>query len=296
MKKITLLLVALTFVIFNVQAQDEELVSKKGFAILPEAGDIALGVDFAPFVNTLNFMGGTSTGPRMSFADGLSIFGKYYLEADMAVRVKFAFNSISTTKNGYVLDQNVIGATANDMVEDTETAGWSRYAFAVGAEMRRGHGRLQGYYGADFFFEYANGSAANQNASYTYGNAMDAANVSPASTNFGQTIGGIRTTEVVAGSAMSFGLRGFVGVEYFIAPKISLGGEVGWGVAYQIGNDGSETTEEWDAVSNSVKSITTKNGGMDDQFIVGTTGSTQGFFEQNNWLGLTGNINIIFHF
>ena len=299
MKKLTLLFVALAFIMINAQAQDDELVSKKGFKILPEAGDIAIGVDVAPFINTLNFMGGTSTGPKMSFGDNLSIFGKYYASADMAYRVKFAANSISTTKNNYVLDQNVLGATESDVVEDKASFNYTRVAISVGFEKRRGNGRLQGYYGADFFTEYANGTAGNTNFSATYGNAFETNHTSPVSTDFingGEVATGRRTVDVDAGSALGLGLRGFVGVEYFIAPKISLGGELGWGVAYQIGFDGSSTTEEWDAVSNSVKSVTTKNGGQDNQFVVGSTGATQGFFESNGWLGLTGNINIIFHF
>ncbi len=299
MKKLTLLFVTLTFIIVNVQAQDDELVSKKGFKILPEAGDIAIGVDVAPFINTLNFMGGTSTGPKMSFGDNLSIFGKYYANANMAYRVKFAMNRISSTENNYVLDQTVLGATENDVVEDKGTFCYSKIAVSVGFEKRRGNSRLQGYYGADFFFQYANGSVGNTNLTATYGNAFGPSNTTPVSTDFvngGEFATGKRTTEINAGSSLGLGLRGFVGVEYFIAPKISLGGELGWGAAYQIGFDGSETTEEWDAVSNTVKTITEKNGGQDNQFIIGSTGATQGFFETNGWLGLTGNINIIFHF
>jgi len=300
MKKITILAIALSFLTISIQAQEEELVSKKGFKILPEAGDIALGVDFAPFINTLNFMGGNSVGPTMSFADNLSIFGKYYLESDMAVRVKFAANSASTTKNNFVLDQNVLGATENDVVEDVAKYNYSQYAIALGVEMRRGKGRLQGYYGGDLFFEYANGNALNSDATITYGNAMDAFHTAPESTtnfNTGASANsGRRETKIDAGSTMGFGLRGFIGVEYFIAPKISLGGEVGWGLAYQMGSDGSTTTEEWDAAKGSIQEITTKNGGGDDQLIFGSTGSTQGFLENNGWVGLSGNINIIFHF
>ena len=279
MKKITLLVAALAFVVFNVQAQDEALVSKKGFTILPEQGDFAIGVDVAPFFSSLNFMSTGTTGPKMSFGDGLSVIGKYYASADMAYRVKFAANMSSTTQNTFVTDQTVLNPTAADVVEDKTTANLSHYALSVGFEKRRGSGRLQGYYGADFFTEYKNGSSSS-----TYGNALDA----------GHT--GIRTVDTDNGAALSFGLRGFVGVEYFIAPKISLGGELGWGVAYQMGFDGSATTEEWDAHANDVKSETVKNGGADDQFLLGSTGATQGFFETSGWLGLGGNVNIIFHF
>lgn len=301
MKKVTLLLLTLAFIVVNVQAQDDELVSKKGYKILPESGDIAIGVDFAPFINTLNFMGGTSVGPKMTFADGLSIFGKYYISDDMAVRAKFAFNHFSDTRNNFVIDQTVIEGTEDDVIEDEANFNYSRYALAVGVEMRRGNGRLQGYYGADLFFEYKSGGSGLNNMNYTvdYANAYGTDHINPVSTDFINDFEGnvgTRILEVQNGSAMGVGLRGFIGVEYFIAPKISLGGELGWGLAYQMGSDGETVTEEWDALNGKVNEITEKNGGQDDQFIIGTTGSSNGFFEQNQWLGLTGNINIIFHF
>jgi len=301
MKKITLLIASFTILCFSLQAQ-EELVSKKGFKILPEAGDIALGVDFAPFINTLNFMGGTSTGPRMSFGDGLSIFGKYYAKEDLAFRIKLAVNHVSNTENGYVIDQSIVGPGDGDVVMDEATFSYSRMSLGLGIEKRRGHGRLQGYYGADLFFELTDGAAGKVNSNYSveYANPYDAFHIDPSSTDFingGSFDNPKRITEVEQGYAMGFGLRAFIGVEYFIAPKISIGGELGWGAAYQIGFDGSTTSEEW--FEDKVRTTTVKNGGLDDQFIIGTTGSNQGFFENNGyntWLGLNGNINIIFHF
>lgn len=301
MKKITLLIASFTFLCFSLQAQNE-LVSKKGFKILPEAGDIALGVDFAPFINTLNFMGGTSTGPKMSFGDGLSIFGKYYATDNFAFRVKLAINHVANSERGYVIDQSIIGPGDGDLVMDEATFSYSRFSFGLGFEKRRGHGRLQGYYGADLFFELSDGGSgkANSNFSAEYANPYDAFHIDPSTSDFingGSTENPKRFTEINQGYAMGFGVRGFIGVEYFIAPKISIGGEVGWGVAYQMGFDGSTTTEEW--YNQSVRTTTVENGGLPDQFIVGTTGSTQGFFENNGyntWLGLNGNINIIFHF
>jgi len=298
MKKITLLAVAFAFFAFNVQAQDEELVSKKGYKILPESGDYAIGVDVAPFFQALNFMGGTSTGPKFSMSDGFSIFGKYYAEKDMAYRVKFVFNSVSTTKNFFVTDQTVLIPTPSDVVEDKGTYNYTMAALSFGFEKRRGQGRLQGFYGADFFVQYADGDATNQNFSATYGNEFSSDHTLPTSTVFAGTgdTPGTRTTKINQGGSLGLGLRAFVGVEYFFAPKISLGGEFGWGMAYQIGFNGEATTEEWDPVAGEVKSTTVKNGGQDNQFIFGSTGGTNEFFGANNWLGLNGAINLTFHF
>ena len=295
MKKITLLAIAFSFAILNLHAQDEELVSKKGFAILPEAGDYAIGVDFAPFVKTLNFMGGTSNGPSFDLSDGASIFGKYYTEKDMAYRVKFAFNSLTTNVSNYVTDESVLIPTPEDQIEDQGKFSYSQFALAVGFEKRRGKSRLQGYYGADFFLMYFNGSATNRNFKGTYGNDFSSDHTMPTSTAFVTSLKGYRTVEVKQGGQLGLGLRAFVGVEYFIAPKISIGGELGWGLAYAIGFDGYQIDEEWDAVAGEVKSTKVKTASA-NQFIVGSDASSNGFFEANSWLGLGGNINLIFHF
>ena len=50
MKKV-LLLVVCSFLFFGANAQDEPLTGEKGQLILPEAGDIGLGVNMIPFFN-----------------------------------------------------------------------------------------------------------------------------------------------------------------------------------------------------------------------------------------------------
>ncbi len=297
MKKITFLMALFTLSIFSVQAQNEELVSKKGFKILPEDGDYAIGVDFAPFINTLNFMGGTSTGPKMTLSDGLSIFGKRFVDDNTAYRVKFAYNrSIETLKN-YVLDESGITNTyPQDVVLDKGKFSYAQFYVAVGVEKRRGYGRLQGYYGGEIFVSTMNGTSANPNEDYTYGNEFAASNTNPISTtNFtsGASSGQFaRTTLIERGIAFGFGARGFVGVEYFFAPKISIGGEVGWGLAYVYQTEGSSKTESWDPIDGEVKTETEKVAGS-SSLVVGTDGATNTF---NGMTGLNGNINIIFHF
>ncbi len=46
-------------------------------------------------------------------------------------------------------------------------------------------------------------------------------------------------------TAGDFGLRGFVGVEYFVIPKISVGGEFGLGFMYSKVGEGYVNTESW---------------------------------------------------
>ena len=100
MKKSTLVLACLlgcsaTF------AQD--LTSKKGETILPEAGDWSIGVDAAPFLNYfgrfLSNAGGTA--PTFEFLDGslMHIVGKRYVDETTAQRaiLRLGFTSSSST-------------------------------------------------------------------------------------------------------------------------------------------------------------------------------------------------------
>ncbi len=298
MKKITLIVAAFGLSILSLNAQDE-LVNKNGLKILPETGDYAIGVDFAPFIKTLNF-NASNTAPAFKLGDGLSIFGKYFAEPKMAYRVKFALNHNSTTVGNYVTDQTVLIPEESDVVEDKAYSGYTQFALAVGFEKRRGHNRLQGYYGADVFVQYLDGDLNHANVSYEYGNGFSSTYTAPITTdfndpNFASAPDPNRLSELNQGANYIFGARAFVGAEYFLFPKLSIGGELGWGLGYGFQVDGSMTTEEWDLVNLEVKKTTVKKAGG-SQFLIGSDASGQGFFESNGWLGLGGNINLIFHF
>ncbi len=293
MKKITLIVAAFGLSILSLNAQDE-LVNKNGLKILPETGDYAIGVDFAPFIKTLNF-NASNTAPAFNLGDGVSIFGKYFAEPKMAYRVKFALNHNLTTIGQYVTDDQVLIPQPSDQVEDKGYYSYTQFAVAVGFEKRRGHNRLQGYYGADVFFQYADGNSTNPNFAAEYGNGFSTTHTNPTSFNFEATANGYRVVEINQGAGLAFGARAFVGAEYFLFPKLSIGGELGWGLGYGIQMDGSQTDEEWDNVSLEVKKTTVKKAGT-NQLLIGSDASGQGFFESNGWLGLGGNINLIFHF
>jgi hypothetical protein len=92
---------------------------------------------------------------------------------------------------------------------------------------------------------------------------MQPGNESPTSTiwNNGGGVGAVsgtssRDLEVSGGNYNGMGLRAFAGIEYFIAPKICIGTEFGWGIMY--GNTGSQTTktEYWDFINAPTTSTT----------------------------------------
>ena len=94
----------------------------------------------------------------------------------------------------------------------------------------------------------------------TYGNTMAATTTttqtaSPTSTPWTYTLGsttatggagaasGSRVTSDKSGKTFGIGVRGFIGAEYFIFPKISVGGEFGWGIGYSMTGASTQKTE-----------------------------------------------------
>lgn len=176
------------------------------------------------------------------------------------------------------------------VVADTRKVGSSNIVLGGGIEKRRGKTRLQGYYGGMLYISYA--SLSNK---YTYGNEINQNNTNPPAYDFKIPAniigGGERATIIKTGSTLGFGLVGFVGFEYFLFPKISLGAEYRWGLGFESTGDGSTTSEKWDAVKTQNNVQTRKTGGTSEFFI---DGSINGSRFRNTPIGASLNIN--FHF
>lgn len=255
-KQITTVAMALTLGLFTVNAQD--LTSKKGEPILPEEGDWGIGIDATPFLNYAgNFFGksNNNNAPTFNFiTSNQTIVGKYFKDATTAYRgaIRLGFGSNSTTG----LVQQDGQSDPNVTVEDKKTVSGNGIGLSGGIEFRKGKTRLQGYYGGELGIFIGGGKEK-----YTYGNAFSSSNTTPTTYNFGSNIiGSARATEIKYGSVFQFGLRGFIGAEYFVLPKMSIGGEFGWGLSFRSVGQGQTTTEFWDSTNGSVKTQTTKTG------------------------------------
>src|SRR4030095_3666410 len=113
------------------------------------------------------------------------------------------------------------GDTAATTLLKTSTSGMN-INLGAGMQYNRGKGRLRGIYG----FEASIGLSSFK-TTYDY-------NGTP---NNGAIL------EAKDGSGFSLGVRGFVGAEYFFAPKISISGEFGWGIAFSSVGEGESTFE-----------------------------------------------------
>ena len=273
MKK-TIMLCIVAFLTFSVVNAQDALVSKKGIPILPTGGDIAIGIDAIPFfkyVGNLHNTAVNNTVPAFNFKENMNIYGKYFLDDLTAVRVTLNLGFRNQEDREFVIkDGQGVTPDVNVTVEDVQNVKTSIVNIGAGLEKRRGYGRLQGFYGGELRFIYASG-----NTNYTYGNGFSASNVSPTSHDFGTNLPayGYRVNNVTLGNTIGGGLRGFIGADFFFAPKISIGGEFNWGVQYTKTGEGYGITENWDAPSGTINEDKVKvDGGSDFNLSTGNLG------------------------
>jgi hypothetical protein len=241
MKKVSLLFAACAITAGSF-AQDV-MKSKKGHVILPQAGDIALGFDAVPVIdfalNALDIMNNTGqSAQHPSYVSGFNqiIVGKYFLKDNMAVRGRLGINT--SRKTDKTFGDNPLTPSAVDpenVLISTTKVGTANYFLSAGVEMRRGHNRLQGYYGGELLLGLKSGSTKKiYEIDYTQAN-VDSASSMPLE----------RILSEKDGMSLTLGFRGFVGVEYFVLPKISIGAEFGWGLGIVTTPRGKVETEYW---------------------------------------------------
>jgi len=224
------------------------LTSKNGEPYLPQSADIGIGVDAYPFLYWAgNFFGKTNDNnpPSWRYPNNfLYISGKYFLNERTAIRAGLRIGFGSETRENYVSND----ATTNDpydRVKDTGKRSYNAIGITGGLELRRGATRVQGYYGAELGI-----AISGEKFTFTYGNTFNDSNHTPTSTTDWQSLtsGSVnqRVLESNPGSTFELGLRGFVGVEIFIFPKVSIGGEFGWGLGLSSRGEGTSKIEYWD--------------------------------------------------
>jgi hypothetical protein len=192
------------------------------------------------YIGNLFNQAGTNEAP--SFGNELAVFGKYFIENDQAIRARLFLEFSKTTykqtvPNDYELFANPTNAFATGV--DVKNDIRNDVSLSLGYEFRRGKGRLQGFYGADLLFGYK-----GFKTSYDYSNPMTSVNQAPSSYDFETQVSGrqsVRILESKRAPGLILGASAFTGVEYFITPLISIGGEVSFGFLYD--SNGEKQTE-----------------------------------------------------
>lgn len=269
---------------------------------LPEEGDWAIGIDVVPLLkyvgnafngsqeNEIESLGGSpftknnrNFRNRMLMPD-VSIMGKYMLTDEWALRANVGIMVRSEYDRRYVQDDKaaLLNPLNNDKVIDKAHHSRNGMSIAVGAEYRKGSKRVQGVFGAGLLFAFQ-----NDKTTYSWGNEMTTINQNPSiafDRNNETMLGDNRILKNNGqGSDFYTGITGSAGVEWFIAPKISLGAEVNLSLYYLFGN---QTYIESEGYNTSTQKIETRTDLVSP--------GNRGFYIGTESLG--GSLNMTFYF
>jgi len=255
MKKIALFLFVFPFLTCHANAQ--AITNKKGQNILPEAGNWAVGIDVVPvfkYAGNLFYNSSDSTSDFSPYYP-LTVFGKYVTKPHTATRVqaRLGFN----TGSNDTLVPKAGSTNPNELVSNQAKRTQTNILLAAGIEKRKGTTRVTGIYGVEGAF-----LLKTDKTKYTYGNDLDVTIQSNS-----------QLISDKSGTQFGFGIRGFLGVEYFIAPKLSLTAEYGWGPSVVSTGRGSQEFEVVDGNTTKTQITETSksfNFGFDNDINGGT--------------------------
>jgi hypothetical protein len=243
MKNIIILGLLMLFI--NVKAQEPAAtttatgpVSKSGVAILPAAGDFAIGIDALPYIN---FMGNifNNTDDQSLNPYSTNLYLRYHLSETDAIRVIVSVSDYASISRVYVQDDAARFAdpTSQAFVEDKTTSYVTDLNLNIAYQKSRGYGRLRGIYGA-----HVNCNIYDYSREYQYGNDFTAANTAP-STHFGNL--DERDVETKNGTQLTLGLGLLGGIEYYFMPKACIGFEIDLGYGFSYNGQGTRKTEQF---------------------------------------------------
>ncbi|MCX6184983.1 MAG: hypothetical protein NTX74_08100 [Flavobacterium sp.] len=225
MKKIILSAIAVCAFGF---ANAQDLKSKKGENYLPEAGDWAISFQANPFLvyfgqvaggNVPSTGGFTATSPVTN-----SFVGKKFITDKTATRY--------VANVGFGSNNFVGGAVPGGPVFATYKQSTLALSAGLGKEWRKGSTRLQGFYGAD-------------------------ATINFTSTKWSETNNLVANRSYDAGTTLGLGLNGFIGAEYFILPKMSIGAQYNYGL--NIASNGKSKYDDKDPATVDLEGKSTSN-------------------------------------
>jgi len=232
----------------------EVLKNDKGMTILPQAGDISVGVNLVPFMNYLgnigndNIVNGFPTSSFL-FDGGTTVFFRYYNSDNSAIRVKLGIDYENSATDIYVQDDAAVYADplSELQVVDRMINMEHGYMVSLGYELYRGKGRLRAGYGAELSFGYY-----NYKREFEYGNQFTEVNTAPTYYNFStfSTMNSNRRAITDQNqTGIGFGGNIFLNIEYFFLPNIAIGTEFAVGPYFTKGGQMSHTDEYWNGSS-----------------------------------------------
>lgn len=282
MKKVIILIITGIVSAGVMSAQDG---ARPDRVYVPESGDFAIGFDASPLFryvgnlfngNTANTFTGLAGTPFTSNYDyfqsdimpAVSIMAKYMLTDEFALRanvgllVRSASDRYFAADDAALLDNPLSEAKVTDVLTTNRTG----VSLMLGGEYRLGKRRVQGVFGFGVLF-----AMQNLGEKYKYGNALTSVNQNPSTGIQGSVSDGYRTLKHAnSGASYYTGLTGSAGVEWFVAPKISIGAEVNLSAYYMFGSQEYTVSEGYNAALGKVETRTDILSPGDRQFVLGT--------------------------
>lgn len=193
MKRIILTMAVIMAVGF---ANAQNLKSKKGENYLPEANDWAISFNAN---GVFNYVGNLFNGKTDNIAPSVGNVTANSLVAKKFIDAKSAYRVVANVGFG---SNNLTG---DSTTFDTYKASTLNINLGLGKEWRRGSTRLQGFYGADALIGFS-------------------------SEKWSETNNPVANATYKAGTAINLAVKGFIGAEYFIFPKMSIGAQYNYGL------------------------------------------------------------------
>lgn len=279
MKKFFSTIVIALIPFMSISAQSEQSKS-----YLPEQGDMAFGINAAPVFkyvgnilngtsdNELSSLGGAPVSSGFSDYDSkgitpdVSIMGKYMLGDNWGVRANIGFMFSKDKYRGYVQDDKAVMLNPFDESKliDKHNVKRNGMSLMLGTEYRKGSKRIQGVFGAGILFGFV-----NEKHSYSYANAVTTINQYP-TTAWSTWNNGYRTLNRKTEKSVFYGLTGSAGIEWFVAPKVSLGAEVNLSLYYINGGQQYTESEGYNSELQKVEKRTDLTSPGNDAFRFGT--------------------------
>jgi hypothetical protein len=242
MKKIVLTTIFLFILLsgFAQEKNDSILRSKRGIPILPVKGDWAIGADVVPYLTYLGIIFNNTSADSLDLSTQ-TIYARYFLSDNIAVRALFGIDRTTTFQREYVQDDAAVFVDPLSRVqtEDSKKSDLNYYALDLGIQVFRGYGRLKGFYGA-----HLGASMTFLNEFYSYGNPITGFNTTPSSI-FSYTADGSRKLNEDGGINYALGGGVIAGIEYYFLPKACIGGEITLSVIYCWKTQGDSNYEHW---------------------------------------------------
>ena len=253
---------------------------------LPEQGDMAFGINVKPVLkyvgnifngttnNKLKNLGGEpiiSNVPEFEsfesdFSPAVSIMTKYMLTDNWGLRANAGLMLSKNTDREYVIDDKkvMLDPFNESKLIDTKYTSKNGMSLMLGAEYRKGNNRIQGVFGMGVLFGFY-----NENISYNWANEVTPLNDQPTS-SWSDKVKDYRVMNKRTDHNLFYGITGSAGVEWFVAPKVSLGAEVNLSLYHINGGQTYAETKGYNKVSQKIEERTELTSPGNDKLRFGT--------------------------